>query len=124
MATLINEMIKDADQFNKIFDELVAFTGEQEILCQLPRRCQKSVEALFTVLFHNFIQNTLNDLFSRFSEHQHIVIRVSRLIRPYVISTEFDQLQEVTEFYLDDIPSTDLIVMQEEFNPWKLFWCL
>jgi hypothetical protein len=122
-AMLITEMTHDDDQINKIYDELMAFVNEHDILCELPRGYKKSTKEFFADTYHTFLENTLNELSSRFSEHQRIVIRISRLIPLHVISTKFDELKEVIEFYFNDLPSNNLIVIEAEFDRWRSFWC-
>jgi hAT family C-terminal dimerisation region len=121
-ATLISEMLYDGDQIDKVYDDLMAFVKEHDIPPDIPRRCKKTAKEYFTDTYHSFLENTLDELSSRFSEHQRIVVRISRLVPRQVSSTKFEELKEVIEFYVDDLPSNDLIVIEAEFDRWRSFW--
>ncbi|CAF3018270.1 unnamed protein product [Rotaria sp. Silwood2] len=122
VAMHLSEMMHDDQQINKLYDELVTFTSEHNISIILPGQYKKTMKELFSDVYQTFVSNTITELSYRFMEHQKIIVRISRLIPLHVVSTKFNELKEVIEFYLDDLPSNDMIVIETEIDLWRSYW--
>ena len=80
------------------------------------------MKELFYNVCQTFVSNTITELSYRLMQHQKIITRISGLVPLHVVSAKFNELKEVIEFYLDDLPSNDMIVIEAEIDLCRLYW--
>lgn len=115
-------------EFNeKKFEELI---GETEIFCQhnditftiARTNKHKTVTEYVKYIYEMFIQTKLEQLGKRFSKHQQIAANITSLLPSTVVDKTLNDVKDVFEFYISDLPSNNIDVITGEFELWQLKW--
>ena len=99
LATYLSELQYDTSIRDKLFIDLTTFLAEHNILSSSRahrRRLNKSCREIFDDAFNTSLSNILDELGTRFSSHQMVVIRLCLLLPVQVRETLFLKY----EFYL------------------------
>lgn len=110
------------DNMDKLHDDLIKFAIDHDIPYQLSRRKKTTSRAFFDSIYQSFISSTIDELGPRFSSHQKLAAKISKLMPNHVKEIEFADVKNTFEFYQDDLVSNDFVVLESEFEMWRNMW--
>ncbi|CAF3801836.1 unnamed protein product [Rotaria magnacalcarata] len=118
----LSELIYNNDELDNLYNEFDKFLEVNEIDNRLSRvtyRRYETTKDYFTDIYRTFIQMTIDELGRRFSEHQKIVMTISKLIPSNIDNFQFSDVSELFNQYKDDLQTDDTCIHKAEFDTWK-----
>jgi hypothetical protein len=115
------ELLSD-DNMDKLHDDLAQFANDHDIPYQLSRRKKTTPRSFFNLIYRSFISSTIDELGPRFSDHQKLAVKISKLMPNTVKEIEFADVKETFEFYREDLISDNFLVLESEFEMWRNMW--
>ncbi|CAF4574887.1 unnamed protein product [Rotaria sp. Silwood2] len=88
LALYLTELLND-DNTDKLYDDLIQFSTQNDIPFVLSRRKKITPRAFFESIYQAFISSTIDELGPRFSTHQKLAIKISKLMPLHVKGVEF-----------------------------------
>ncbi|CAM4847026.1 unnamed protein product [Rotaria magnacalcarata] len=122
VSIYLAELIYDDSQLNELYNEFNEFVELYEIdvcLSRTASRQYQTVENYFTELYKTFINMVIDELGSRFNEHQKIAVNIAKLIPSFIVDTKFSDVSAMFNHYKDDLQSADSSTHKAEFDTWK-----
>ncbi|CAF2973494.1 unnamed protein product [Rotaria sp. Silwood2] len=98
LALYLTELLND-DNMDKLHDDLIQFAAQHDIPFVLSRRKKIIPRAFFESIHQAFISSTVDELGPRFSTHQKLAVKISKLMALHVKEIEFADLKDTFEFY-------------------------
>ncbi|CAF3169504.1 unnamed protein product [Rotaria sp. Silwood2] len=121
LALYLTELLND-DNTDKLYDDLIQFSTQNDIPFVLSRRKKITPRAFFESIYQAFISSTIDELGPRFSTHQKLAIKISKLMPLHVKGVEFADMKDTFEFYKEDLLSDNFFVLESEFEMWRNMW--
>lgn len=117
------ELKYNAKKFNELSSDLELFSNDNDILFKISRTNKhKTVADYLKHTYETFIDTTLSELGKRFSKHQQLAVNIINLIPSSVVDKTLNNVKDVFEFYLSDLPTNNIDVIVGEFELWQLKW--
>ena len=104
---------------DKLHDDLMQFAIDYDIPYQWSRRKKTIPLAFFDSIYQSFISSTIDELGPKFSSHQKLAAKISKLMPNHVKEVELADVTSTFEFYLDDLVSNEFLVRKSEFEMWR-----
>ena len=109
--------------FEELLNELEIFSRDNDITFVIARTNKhKTVGDYVKHIYEMFIQTTSAQLDQRFSKHQKIATGIINLLPSTVVDKTLNDVKDVFEFYITDLPSNNIDVVIGEFELWQLKW--
>jgi hypothetical protein len=125
LTIYLSELQYDTSIRDKLFVDLTAFLTEHNISSTPStrrRRANKTCREIFDNVFDTLLSNILDELGARFTSHQMVAIRLCLLLPVEVVKIDFAAITDSFELYLNDLPTSDMFVLEAEFCMWQKYW--
>ena len=84
---------------DKLHNDLIEFATQHDIPFELSCRKKVALRAFFESIYQAFISSTIDELALRFSTHQKLAVKISKLMPLHVKEVEFAGMKNTFEFY-------------------------
>ncbi|CAF4698541.1 unnamed protein product [Rotaria sp. Silwood1] len=121
LALYLIELLND-DHMDKLHDDLIQFAAQHDIPFVLSRRKKITPRTFFESIHQAFISSTIDELGPRFSTHQKLAVKISKLMPVHVKEVDFADMKDTFEFYKEDLLSDNFVVLESEFEMWRNMW--
>ena len=107
---------------DKLHNDLIEFATQHDIPFELSCRKRVASRAFFESIYQAFISSTIDKLSPRFSTHQKLAVKISKLMPLHVKEVEFADMKDTFEFYNEDLLLDNFVLLESEFEIWQNMW--
>ena len=118
LALYLTELLEE-DNMDKLHDDLIEFATQHDIPFEFSRRKKVASRSFFESIYQAFISSTIDELGPRFSIHQKLAVKISKLMPLHVKEVEFADMKDTVEFYEKDLLSENFVLLESEFEMWR-----